>query len=213
MSSHHPFSIAALLDLDDSHARSPRVLHRREVIVDGNGSFSVCGNVSMSTWYPWMNPRPQRKTKRGRSGDAAATAMPTATPADSPEWTVSDASDDSEGGKPEKKSRTAFTSYQLFELEKRFQYQRYLVKDERRHLAVTLGLTDRQIKTWFQNRRTKWKRQNTEAMWDDTLRRRMAAVAAATSVDICGNARQLVPPYLHAPSLASCASHSLWARM
>ena len=145
--------------------------------------------------------------------DAAATAMPTATPADSPEWTVSDASDDSEGGKPEKKSRTAFTSYQLFELEKRFQYQRYLVKDERRHLAVTLGLTDRQIKTWFQNRRTKWKRQNTEAMWDDTLRRRMAAVAAATSVDICGNARQLVPPYLHAPSLASCASHSLWARM
>lgn len=63
--------------------------------------------------------------------------------------TDSDGDQESDAGK-EKKKRTAFSSLQVMELERRFQYQRYLPKTERRLLAMTLRLTDTQIKTWFQ---------------------------------------------------------------
>jgi hypothetical protein len=79
--------------------------------------------------------------------------------------TDSEGDQESDSGR-EKKKRTAFSSLQVMELERRFQYQRYLPKTDRRLLAVTLRLTDTQIKTWFQNRRTKWKRQQAEAMWN-----------------------------------------------
>ncbi|EDO34127.1 predicted protein, partial [Nematostella vectensis] len=61
-----------------------------------------------------------------------------------------------------KKPRTAFTESQISELEKRFQSQKYLGSKERSELAGTLGLTDTQVKTWFQNRRMKLKRQRQE---------------------------------------------------
>ncbi|KAB7497001.1 T-cell leukemia homeobox protein 3, partial [Armadillidium nasatum] len=42
------------------------------------------------------------------------------------------------------------------ELEKRFGKQKYLASSERASLAKQLNMTDAQVKTWFQNRRTKW---------------------------------------------------------
>jgi homeobox protein GBX len=63
--------------------------------------------------------------------------------------TDSEGDQESDSGR-EKKKRTAFSSLQVMELERRFQYQRYLPKTDRRLLAVTLRLTDTQIKTWFQ---------------------------------------------------------------
>ncbi|XP_066517869.1 transcription factor LBX1b [Hoplias malabaricus] len=57
-----------------------------------------------------------------------------------------------------RKARTAFTSQQLCELEKRFLYQRYLSPADRDHIAQQLGLTNAQVITWFQNRRAKLKR-------------------------------------------------------
>ena len=56
-----------------------------------------------------------------------------------------------------RKLRTAFTSSQLLELERRFNEQKYLTKVDRCLLAQSLGLTEKHIKTWYQNRRTKWK--------------------------------------------------------
>ena len=58
-----------------------------------------------------------------------------------------------------RKARTIFTVEQMFELEKRFQEQKYLTVPERILIAGQLALTEQQVKTWFQNRRTKWKRE------------------------------------------------------
>ncbi|CAF3023206.1 unnamed protein product [Rotaria socialis] len=61
-----------------------------------------------------------------------------------------------------KKPRTSFTRLQILELEKRFHRQKYLASSERSQLAKGLKMTDAQVKTWFQNRRTKWRRQTAE---------------------------------------------------
>ncbi|XP_004438912.1 PREDICTED: homeobox protein VENTX [Ceratotherium simum simum] len=55
--------------------------------------------------------------------------------------------------------RTAFTSEQVSTLESSFQHHRYLGPLERRRLAREMQLSEVQIKTWFQNRRMKHKRQ------------------------------------------------------
>lgn len=62
-------------------------------------------------------------------------------------------------GKP-RRARTAFTYEQLVALENKFKSTRYLSVCERLNLALSLNLTETQIKIWFQNRRTKWKKQN-----------------------------------------------------
>ena len=48
---------------------------------------------------------------------------------------------------------------QLVGLEKRFGNQKYLSTPDRIQLASTLGLSQLQVKTWYQNRRMKWKKQ------------------------------------------------------
>lgn len=65
----------------------------------------------------------------------------------------------SQGGKP-RRARTAFTYEQLVALENKFKTTRYLSVCERLNLALSLSLTETQVKIWFQNRRTKWKKQN-----------------------------------------------------
>lgn len=59
-----------------------------------------------------------------------------------------------------RRARTAFTYEQLVALENKFKSTRYLSVCERLNLALSLNLTETQIKIWFQNRRTKWKKQN-----------------------------------------------------
>ncbi|XP_050709335.1 homeobox protein H2.0-like [Eriocheir sinensis] len=54
-------------------------------------------------------------------------------------------------------TRAVFSNLQRKGLEKRFQMQKYITKPDRRQLAATLGLTDAQVKVWFQNRRMKWR--------------------------------------------------------
>ena len=47
--------------------------------------------------------------------------------------------------KKKRKSRTAFTNHQIFELEKRFLYQKYLSPADRDEIAAHLGLTNAQV--------------------------------------------------------------------
>lgn len=71
--------------------------------------------------------------------------------------------DDDEMYRKRKKARTAFSREQVADLEKKFQEKKYLSSAERGELAERLKLSDMQVKTWFQNRRMKFKRQSEEA--------------------------------------------------
>ncbi|KAL3863185.1 hypothetical protein ACJMK2_004952 [Sinanodonta woodiana] len=75
--------------------------------------------------------------------------------------------------KKRRKSRTAFTNQQIYELEKRFLYQKYLTPADRDEIAQTLGLTNAQVITWFQNRRAKLKRDLEELKNDVTATKRL----------------------------------------
>ncbi|KAL2098764.1 hypothetical protein ACEWY4_005244 [Coilia grayii] len=61
-----------------------------------------------------------------------------------------------------KRIRTAFSPSQLLRLERAFEKNHYVVGAERKQLANSLSLSETQVKVWFQNRRTKYKRQKLE---------------------------------------------------
>ncbi|XP_054751269.1 homeobox protein DLL homolog [Lytechinus pictus] len=61
-------------------------------------------------------------------------------------------------GKKLRKPRTIYTSLQLQQLNQRFHQTQYLALPERAELAASLGLTQTQVKIWFQNRRSKYKK-------------------------------------------------------
>ncbi|KAM9319844.1 homeobox protein CDX-2 [Gastrophryne carolinensis] len=61
------------------------------------------------------------------------------------------------GGKTRTKDkyRVVYTDHQRLELEKEFHYSRYITIRRKSELAAGLGLSERQVKIWFQNRRAK----------------------------------------------------------
>ncbi|XP_077206321.1 homeobox protein VENTX [Paroedura picta] len=111
---------------------------------------------------------PPKTSERPSSAGAAAAARP--------EWSPAECSSDGEGSVTEGRSpeeaggrstssrrlRTAFSLEQISTLESSFKRQKYLGAAERRKLASKMQLSEVQIKTWFQNRRMKLKRQMQE---------------------------------------------------
>ncbi|XP_065073273.1 homeobox protein Hmx [Ochlerotatus camptorhynchus] len=90
-----------------------------------------------------------------------------------------DDGDDSQldgGSRRKKKARTTFTGRQIFELEKQFEVKKYLSSSERTEMAKLLNVTETQVKIWFQNRRTKWKKQD----GDSSVTAPAAAAGSAT---------------------------------
>ena len=76
--------------------------------------------------------------------------------------------------KRKRKLRTVFTEKQLEGLETKFAEKKYLSVPDRMELASRLELSETQVKTWFQNRRMKCKKQLcTEPEEDDDGSKRM----------------------------------------
>ena len=97
-----------------------------------------------------------------------------------------------------RRRRTAFTSNQLKSLERKFHDKKYLTITERNNLAKGLNLTDTQVKTWFQNRRTKWKKQmapdfETNWRWEEN---NLSAIFnhLRPHFSCCGEVNTHVPP-------------------
>ncbi|CAL8263968.1 unnamed protein product [Lota lota] len=53
------------------------------------------------------------------------------------------------------KYRVVYSDHQRLELEKEFQYSRYITIRKKSQLSLELHLSERQVKIWFQNRRAK----------------------------------------------------------
>ncbi|XP_053441069.1 ventral anterior homeobox 1 [Nycticebus coucang] len=105
-----------------------------------------------------------------------------------------------------KRTRTSFTAEQLYRLEMEFQRCQYVVGRERTELARQLNLSETQVKVWFQNRRTKQKKDQGK---DSELRSVVSETAATCSVlRLLEQGRLLSPPGL--PSLLPpCATGAL----
>jgi len=58
----------------------------------------------------------------------------------------------------DKRPRTAFSADQLKRLRHEFTANRYLTEERRKHLCSELGLSENQLKIWFQNKRAKLKK-------------------------------------------------------
>ena len=51
-----------------------------------------------------------------------------------------------------------FSQQQVKAIENELAKHRYITGNKRAELSSTLNLTEMQVKTWFQNRRTKWRK-------------------------------------------------------
>ncbi|VDK63045.1 unnamed protein product [Onchocerca ochengi] len=63
-----------------------------------------------------------------------------------------------------RRQRTTFTSVQADTLEKEYLTDQYMPRSRRLLIARSLGLNESQVKTWFQNRRAKDKRNDKNAI-------------------------------------------------
>ncbi|CAB3978884.1 homeobox slou-like [Paramuricea clavata] len=139
---------------------------------------SPTSDAKKVVWHPWMSATRYNRPQKIMHGTEKRKSQDELIPEDDEKDCMSDDSDSSDetksnSGKKRKRStdrngkegkprraRTAFTYEQLVALENKFKTTRYLSVCERLNLAMSLSLTETQVKIWFQNRRTKWKKQN-----------------------------------------------------
>ncbi|XP_061073669.1 homeobox protein BarH-like 2 [Conger conger] len=125
-----------------------------------------CSGPSSMRAYPLLSvitrqpPSLTQASPPGRLPPSLPVRSPPPAPGD-PAVSISSESEAEQGAvrpKKPRRSRTIFTELQLLGLEKKFQKQKYLSTPDRLDLAQSLGLTQLQVKTWYQNRRMKWKK-------------------------------------------------------
>ncbi|XP_071515933.1 uncharacterized protein [Panulirus ornatus] len=139
-------STATAGDEDDDEEDDEEDLDDEE---DGEGEMQECDGVEVDVV---VDDGGSSHSMEGESGASASS------PSDPRH---SDVEDSRASEERKKRPRTAFTASQIKALEQEFEKNKYLSVSKRLQLSKQLKLTETQIKIWFQNRRTKWKRKYT----------------------------------------------------
>lgn len=82
------------------------------------------------------------------------------------------------------KYRIVYSEYQKVELEKEYLYSKYITIQRKAELARSIGLSERQVKIWFQNRRAKERKQK---------RKREDAIASVHSPEHHSDMKDIEP--------------------
>uniref|UniRef100_A0A1I7XPJ5 Homeobox domain-containing protein n=1 Tax=Heterorhabditis bacteriophora TaxID=37862 RepID=A0A1I7XPJ5_HETBA len=91
-----------------------------------------------------------------------------------------------------KQSRPTFTGHQIFMLEKKFEQTKYLAGSDRAQLAQELSMSESQVKVWFQNRRTKWRKKEAA---DNALGKRQEDIKPNSGIQI-----PAIQPFITSPN-------------